>query len=85
MKLLKITKNNSMYFELSDGRVGITYNSGYVRVTTKSNSKKLYQINKKLTARYGKFDDQYHYKRVLLNNSDDRIKMLFAFNQNNCI
>lgn len=85
MKLLKITSKNSIYFRMSDGRLGVVYASGYVRVSTKSQSRKLYQINKKLTTQYGKLNDRYHYKRVLLNNSEDRIKMLFEFNQNNCI
>ena len=49
MKLLKITSKNSIYFRMSDGRLGVVYASGYVRVSTKSQSRKLYQINKKLT------------------------------------
>lgn len=90
MKLLKITSKNSIYFRMSDGRLGIVYASGYVRVSTKSpnfysKNVRMYQINKKLTTQYGKLNDQYHYKRVLLNSSEDRIKMLFEFNQKNCI
>lgn len=89
MQLLKITPKKSMYFKLSDGRVGITYTSGYVRVSTKggysNQPRKLYQINKKIVLKYGKNNDQYQYKRELINNSDDRVKMLFEFNQNNCI
>ncbi len=77
MKLLKINKNNSIYFQLSDGRLGITYKSGYVRVNGGKDGKMLYQINKRVTSE--------GLTRDLVPNSDDRIKLLFAFNQKNCI
>ena len=35
MKLLRVTKSGSLHFELNDGRLGVTYESGYVRVSTK--------------------------------------------------
>jgi hypothetical protein len=86
MQLNKIL-NNTYYFTLSDNRVGIVYPSGYVRVTTKSQSKKLYQINKKIkVAEPTKWNaNNFNYKRVLVNNLEDRVKMLFEFNQKNCI
>ena len=77
MKLLKINKNNSIYFQLSDGRLGITYKSGYVRVNGGKDGKMLYQINKRVTSE--------GLTRDLVPSSDDRIKLLFAFNQKNCI
>ena len=51
MKLIKVTKNGALHFELSDGRTGATYPSGYVRVSTKSDNyyhkkRLMYQINK---------------------------------------
>ena len=89
MKLIKITPKKSMHFLLSDGRIGATYTTGYVRVSTKggypNRPKKLYQINKKRSVRYGKGEHQYHYVRVLIDNAEDRIKMLHEFNQKNCI
>ena len=87
MKLLKITPKNSMHFRMSDGRLGVVYTSGYVRVSTKSRNKKLYQINKltKVLTPTKWNADNYNYKRELINNSEDRIKMLFKFNQANCI
>ena len=53
MQLLKVTKDGSLHFKLSDGRIGVSYSSGYVRVSTKSpnfytKNIKLYQINKLL-------------------------------------
>lgn len=87
MKLLKITSKNSIYFRMSDGRLGVVYASGYIRVSTKSQSRKLYQINKKIKVfEPTKWNaNNYNYKRELINNSEDRIKMLLEFNQNNCI
>ena len=85
MKLLKITPKNSIHFRMSDGRLGVVYTSGYVRVSAKSQS--LYQINKKIKVlKPNKWNpNKYIHKRELINNSEDRIKMLFKFNQANCI
>ena len=83
MKLLKITKNGSLHFELSDGRIGITYESGYVRVSTKGTTKLLYQINKQKynTTNRGK---NYFYTRDLIPNHIERIQHLVDFNAKNC-
>ncbi len=85
MKLLKITKNGSLHFQLSDGRIGVTYDTGYVRVSTKSTTTKnlrMYQINQQ------EFEDKTQpyprVKRVLLPSQIDRINMLIAFNLKNC-
>lgn len=82
MKMLKITKHNSIYFELSDGRIGVVYKSGYVRVTTKGSNTRFYQINKKIKTGT---ELNYSYSRTLVSNAEDRIKTLFEFNQKNCI
>ena len=68
---------------MSDGRLGYTYKSGYVRVSLKHNSKKLYQINVKRT-NYNAKRSNYYYTRELLYNELDRLRMLYAFDQNNC-
>jgi len=86
MKLLKITKNGSLHFQLSDGRLGVTYETGYVRVSTKggyqNTGPRMYQINQQ------KFEDKTQpysrVKRVLLPSQIDRINMLIAFNLKNC-
>jgi hypothetical protein len=85
MKLLKVTKSGSLHFELNDGRLGVTYESGYVRVSCKrhiSMSGKLYQINQQ------KFEDRTEpysrVSRVLLPNQVDRINLLINFNNKNC-
>jgi hypothetical protein len=81
MKLLKITKDGAMHYELDDKRIGVVYESGYVRVSTKrgTNPKlfKYYQINKQL-----KYKDCT--RREMIPNHIDRLKRLVKFNQNNC-
>ena len=84
MELIKVTKKSSIHFKLDDGRLGVSYNSGYIRVSVKGINNKLYQINKKIILRYGKLNDQYHYKRELITLSSDRINTLLEFNNNNC-
>ena len=82
MELLKVTKGGSLHFKLSDGRLGVTYPSGYVRVSTKYSHSRLYQINKQ------KFEDitqpYSRVERVLIPSQRDRINFLFEFNNNNC-
>tara|TARA_R110002095_G_scaffold175844_1_gene153302 strand:+ start:209 stop:481 length:273 start_codon:yes stop_codon:yes gene_type:complete len=90
MELLKVTKGGALHFKLSDGRLGVSYESGYVRVSTKRKTElsgKLYQINKmiKVSAPNEFNRDDYWYKRVLIDNQIDRINLLFRFNNNNCI
>ena len=85
MKLIKITNKGSLHFKLSDGRLGVCYESGYVRVSTKRKTElsgKLYQINKLVKENT---KDNYFYKRILINNQYDRVNMLINFNNNNCI
>jgi hypothetical protein len=84
MELIKVTKSGALHFKLSDGRLGVTYTTGYVRVSVKGIVNKLYQINKKIILRYGKLNDQYHYKRELITSSSDRVKALLEFNNKNC-
>ena len=83
MQVLNISKNGTIKCEMSDGRLGYTYKSGYVRVSLKHNSKKLYQINVKRT-NYNAKRSNYYYTRELLYNELDRLRMLYAFDQNNC-
>ena len=85
MKLIKITKKGSLHFRLSDGRLGVCYESGYVRVSTKRKTElsgKLYQINKLNKV---KTKNSYYYKRQLITNCVDRVQCLLNFNNNNCI
>ena len=86
MELLKVTRDGSLHFKLSDGRIGVTYQSGYVRVSTRSTTSKnlrMYQINKKTG--YAPSNSMYtFYRRELIPNHVDRIKHLIDFNENNC-
>ncbi len=80
MKLLQITKDGAMHFELDDKRRGVVYESGYVRVSTKNTIEKYfkyYQINKQL-----KYKDSV--RREMIPNHVDRLRKLVEFNQNNC-
>jgi len=89
MKVLNISKNGTIKCEMSDGRLGYTYKSGYVRVSCKDQPHfrrrgvKLYQINKK-RKNFNAKRDNYYYTRELIYNELDRLRMLYAFDQNNC-
>ena len=88
MELIKVTKDGALHFKLSDGRIGATYPSGYVRVSTKQDNyyhKKplMYQINKKTS--YKPENSKYEfYQRELIPLQRDRINHLFCFNNMNC-
>ena len=85
MELIKVSKEGALHFKLSDGRIGATYPSGYVRVSLKGNNSRMYQINKQIkvwydaTSKYG-----YNYNRVLIHNHSDRVRKLVEFNLKNC-
>ncbi len=86
MKLIKITNKGSLHFRLTDGRLGVCYESGYVRVQTKGRNMyhgkfTMYQINK-LTKVITK--SSYFYKRDIITNCVDRVQHLLNFDNNNC-
>jgi len=90
MKVLNISKSGTIKCEMSDGRLGYTYKSGYVRVSCKqtnyTRNVKLYQINKKIkniTTDDSKIFD-YYYTRELVSNQLDQLQMLHAFDLKNC-
>jgi len=90
MKLIKITKQGSLHFKLSDGRIGVCYESGYVRVSIKNSTTRFYQINKlnKITTPdyyKGVMGTNYFYRRDIISNCVDRVQHLLNFNNNNCI
>jgi len=82
MELLKVTNDGALHFKLSDGRLGASYPSGYVRVSTKYSHSRLYQINKQ------EFEDKTQpyprVKRVLIPLQKDRLNHLMNFNNKNC-
>ena len=89
MKLIKITKQGSLHFNLSDGRIGVCYESGYVRVSIKNSTTRFYQINKlnKITTPdyyKGVMGTNYFYRRDIISNCVDRVQHLLNFNNNNC-
>jgi hypothetical protein len=89
MQVLNISKNGTIKCEMSDGRLGYTYKSGYVRVSCKDQPHfrrrgvKLYQINKK-RKHFNAKRSNYYYTRELIYNELDRLRMLYAFDLKNC-
>jgi len=90
MKLIKVTKDGALHFKLSDGRIGATYPSGYVRVSTKQDNyyhKKplMYQINRQRKDWYDR-ESRWGYNtiRTLIPNHADRVRRLMDFNEENC-
>ena len=88
MELIKVTKDGALHFKLSDGRIGATYPSGYVRVSTKvgyKSGKLMYQINKQRKDWHDpKQKWGYNTVRELIPNHSDRVRRLIDFNENNC-
>jgi hypothetical protein len=90
MELIKVTKDGALHFKLSDGRIGATYPSGYVRVSTKSvgyryNRVLMYQINRQRKDWYDpKSQWGYNTVRELIPNHADRVRRLLDFNEENC-
>ena len=72
MKLVNINKNGTQKFQLEDGRVILSYESGYVRID--SGLDRLYQINKvrrvKSTWKY------YDYERILMPCPQERFQYI---------
>lgn len=91
MKLIKITNKGSLHFRLTDGRLGVCYESGYVRVQTKGRNMyhgrhTMYQINKmyKVLEPTSWNSKNWSYKRELITNCIDRVRHLLNFDNNNC-
>mgnify|MGYP003643708339 FL=1 len=88
MELLKVTRDGSLHFQLNDGRRGVSYSSGYVRVSTKSTTSKnlrMYQINKQTFTDPEDHARGYSFvRRELLPLQRDRLNLLINFNENNC-
>ena len=82
MKLIQVTKNGTLRFKMSDGRLGISYPSGYVRVSVKGIKNKLYQINKQLLKECDNWG--YYYERKLVMCPSERYLMLLKFDYRNC-
>jgi len=87
MKLIQVTKNGTLRFKMSDGRLGISYPSGYVRVSVKGIKNKLYQINKqvkKATDVNSQVGEWHYVERQLVMCPSERYLMLLKFDYRNC-
>ena len=85
MQLLKITKKGSLHFRMSDGRTGISYNSGYIRISVKGMDNRLYQINKTKKVKRSNNSTYYQINRVLMTSQSDRLNALLKFESKNCV
>ena len=89
MKLIKTT-NGNLYFRLTDGRVGVCYTSGYVRVSTKrskvnTKNHKMYQINKVIKLPPNTKGNHFPmYERKLIIGFVSRVQHLLNFDNKNC-
>ena len=89
MKVLNISKNGTIKCEMSDGRLGYTYKSGYVRVSCKDQPHfrrrgiKLYQINRK-RKNMSANGINYYYTRELVFDQLKQLQMLYTFDLKNC-
>ena len=83
MQVLNISKNGTIKCEMSDGRLGYTYKSGYIRVSLKHNNKRLYQINAK-RKNYNAQRSNYYYTRELVFDQLKQLQMLYSFDCKNC-
>jgi hypothetical protein len=84
MKLIKVTKKGSLHFDMSDGRLGISYETGYIRVSVKGIRNRLYQINSIKRIVSTDYKGMYYYERVLIPNQADRLNALLKFETRNC-
>ena len=85
MELLKVTNDGALHFQMSDGRIGASYPSGYVRVSVKGIKNKLYQINKQTFTDSEDNARGYTFvERELLPLQRDRLNHLMNFNNKNC-
>jgi len=87
MKLIQLNKNGTAKYLLNDGRLILSYQSGYVRISTKGDNyyhrrPLMYQINPvvKIWSNGGKY---YHYERVLLNTEIKRLEFIINFVKRN--
>ncbi len=89
MKVLNISKTGTIKCEMSDGRLGYTYKSGYVRVSCKDQPHfrrrgiKLYQINRK-RKNMSANGINYYYTRELVFDQLKQLQMLYTFDLKNC-
>ena len=81
MKLIEINKNGTAKFLLTDGRLLLSYQSGYVRIDN-GRSDRLYQINR--VTRYKPTNSVYYYHtRVLIPNELDRLEYIINWVKRN--
>ena len=81
MKLLEVNKNGTATYRLNDGRLLLSYQSGYVRIDN-GKSDRLYQINR--VTRYKPRNSKYYYNsRVLIPNELDRLEYIINWVKRN--
>ena len=82
MKLLEINKNGTATFLLTDGRLILSYQSGYVRIDNKK-SDRLYQINKVKRVPNKYYPHLLDSERILIPNELDRLQYIINWVKRN--
>ena len=81
-KLLEINKNGTATFLLTDGRLILSYQSGYVRIDNKK-SDRLYQINKVKRVPNKYYPHLLDSERILIPNELDRLQYIINWVKRN--
>ena len=82
MKLLEINKNGTATFLLTDGRLILSYQSGYVRINNRK-SDRLYQINKVRKITHNHYSHLFQSERILIPNELDRLQYIINWVKRN--
>ena len=82
MKLLEINKNGTAKFLLTDGRIILSYQSGYVRIDN-GKSDRLYQINKVRRVPHKHYPHLFNSERILIPNELDRLEYIINWVKRN--
>ena len=82
MKLLEINKNGTATFLLTDGRLLLSYKSGYVRIDNRK-SDRLYQINKVRRVPHKYYSHLFQSERILIPNELDRLQYIINWVKQN--
>jgi hypothetical protein len=82
MKLLEINKNGTATFLLTDGRIILSYQSGYVRINN-GRSDRLYQINKVRRVPHNHYPHLFNSERILIPSELDRLEYIIKWVKRN--
>lgn len=82
MRLLEINENGTATYRLNDGRLLLSYQSGYVRIDN-GRSDRLYQINKVRRVPNKHYPHLLDSERILIPNELDRLEYIINWVKRN--